>query len=156
MALVRHAGSRQDRVHGSRRRSGARSCARPPRTVKRVSVELGGKSPNIVFADADQDAAMRGAFNGIFYNKGEVCAAGSRLFVEKSIHDGFVAQLAERTDAVVLGDPRDKGTRMGPVISAGQMDTVLGLHRLRKKRRRTARRRRTSCLRDQRGPAGIS
>jgi acyl-CoA reductase-like NAD-dependent aldehyde dehydrogenase len=89
-------------------------------------VELGGKSPNIVFADADQEAALRGAFNGIFYNKGEVCAAGSRLFVEKSIHEGFVAQLAERTDAIVLGDPREKTTRMGPVISAGQMDTVLG------------------------------
>jgi acyl-CoA reductase-like NAD-dependent aldehyde dehydrogenase len=79
-----------------------------------------------VFADADQEAALRGAFSGIFYNKGEVCAAGSRLFVERSIHDAFVAQLAERTEAIVLGDPRDKGTRMGPVVSAAQLDTVLG------------------------------
>jgi acyl-CoA reductase-like NAD-dependent aldehyde dehydrogenase len=125
MALVRHAGVDKVAFTGSTE-VGRTILREAAATVKRVSVELGGKSPNIVFADADQEAAMRGAFNGIFYNKGEVCAAGSRLFVEKSIHDGFVAQLAERTDAVVLGDPRDKGTRMGPVISAGQMDTVLG------------------------------
>jgi aldehyde dehydrogenase (NAD+) len=125
MALVRHAGVDKVAFTGSTEvgRTVIREAAA---TLKRVSVELGGKSPNIVFADADQDAAIRGAFTGIFYNKGEVCAAGSRLFVEKSIHDGFVAQLAERTDAIVLGDPREKGTRMGPVISAGQMDTVLG------------------------------
>ena len=125
MALVRHAGIDKVAFTGSTE-VGRTILREAAGTLKRVSVELGGKSPNIVFADADQDAAMRGAFNGIFYNKGEVCAAGSRLFVERSIHDGFVAQLAERTDAIVLGDPREKGTRMGPVISAGQMDTVLG------------------------------
>ena len=125
MALVRHAGVDKVAFTGSTE-VGRTILREAAATLKRVSVELGGKSPNIVFADADQEAAMRGAFNGIFYNKGEVCAAGSRLFVEKSIHDGFVAQLAERTDAIVLGDPREKGTRMGPVISAGQMDTVLG------------------------------
>jgi acyl-CoA reductase-like NAD-dependent aldehyde dehydrogenase len=125
MALVRHAGVDKVAFTGSTE-VGRTILREAAATVKRVSVELGGKSPNIVFADADQEAAIRGAFSGIFYNKGEVCAAGSRLFVEKSIHEGFVAQLAERTDAVVLGDPRDKGTRMGPVISAGQMDTVLG------------------------------
>jgi acyl-CoA reductase-like NAD-dependent aldehyde dehydrogenase len=125
MALVRHAGVDKVAFTGSTE-VGRTILREAAGTLKRVSVELGGKSPNIVFADADQEAAIRGAFNGIFYNKGEVCAAGSRLFVERSIHDGFVAQLAERTDAIVLGDPRDKGTRMGPVISAGQMDTVLG------------------------------
>jgi acyl-CoA reductase-like NAD-dependent aldehyde dehydrogenase len=125
MALVRHAGVDKVAFTGSTQ-VGTTILREAAATLKRVSVELGGKSPNIVFADADQEAAIRGAFNGIFYNKGEVCAAGSRLFVERSIHDGFVAQLAERTDAIVLGDPRDKGTRMGPVISAGQMDTVLG------------------------------
>jgi acyl-CoA reductase-like NAD-dependent aldehyde dehydrogenase len=125
MALVRHAGIDKIAFTGSTE-VGKTILREAAGTLKRVSVELGGKSPNIVFADADQDAALRGAFNGIFYNKGEVCAAGSRLFVEKSIHDGFVAQLSERADAIVLGDPREKGTRMGPVISAGQMDTVLG------------------------------
>jgi acyl-CoA reductase-like NAD-dependent aldehyde dehydrogenase len=125
MALVRHPGVDKVAFTGSTE-VGKTILREAAATLKRVSVELGGKSPNIVFADADQDAAMRGAFNGIFYNKGEVCAAGSRLFVERSIHEGFVAGLAERTDAIVLGDPREKGTRMGPVVSAQQMDVVLG------------------------------
>jgi len=94
-------------------------------TLKRVTLELGGKSPNIVFADADLEAALRGAFTGIFYNKGEVCAAGSRLLVEESIHDELVKKLAERAEAVVLGDPREKTTRMGPVVSSQQMESVL-------------------------------
>jgi acyl-CoA reductase-like NAD-dependent aldehyde dehydrogenase len=125
MALVRHAGVDKVAFTGSTEvgRTVLREAAT---TLKRVTVELGGKSPNIVFADADAEAALRGAFNGIFYNKGEVCAAGSRLFVERSIHESFVAQLAERADAIVLGDPRDKGTRMGPVISKAQMESVLG------------------------------
>ena len=125
MALVRHPGV--DKIAFTGSTEVGRTILREAATsLKRVSVELGGKSPNIVFADADREAALRGAFSGIFYNKGEVCAAGSRLFVEKSIHEEFVAQLSARADAVVLGDPRDKGTRMGPVVSAGQLDTVLG------------------------------
>ncbi|HZN55112.1 MAG TPA: aldehyde dehydrogenase family protein [Candidatus Polarisedimenticolaceae bacterium] len=125
MALVRHAGVDKVAFTGSTEvgRTIVREAAG---TLKRVSVELGGKSPNVVFADADQEAALRGAFNGIFYNKGEVCAAGSRLFVERSIHAPFVEELAKRADAIVLGDPREKTTRMGPVVSAGQMDSVLG------------------------------
>jgi acyl-CoA reductase-like NAD-dependent aldehyde dehydrogenase len=95
-------------------------------TLKRVTLELGGKSPNIVFGDADVDAAVKGAFNGIFYNKGEVCAAGSRLLVERSIHAELIEKLAERAESTVLGDPRDKSSRMGPVISRQQMESVLG------------------------------
>jgi len=125
MALVRHPGVDKVAFTGSTE-VGKTILREAAGTLKRVSVELGGKSPNIVFADADQEAALRGAFSGIFYNKGEVCAAGSRLFVEESIHEKFVAELAGRADAVVLGDPREKATRMGPVVSAGQMDTVLG------------------------------
>jgi len=125
MDLVRHPGVDKVAFTGSTE-VGKTILREAAGTLKRVSVELGGKSPNIVFADADQEAAIRGAFNGIFYNKGEVCAAGSRLFVEKSIHADFVAQLAERADAIVLGDPREKGTRMGPVVSSAQLDTVLG------------------------------
>jgi len=125
MALVRHPGVDKVAFTGSTEvgRTIVREAAG---TLKRVSMELGGKSPNIVFADADQEAALRGAFNGIFYNKGEVCAAGSRLFVERSIHAAFVEELARRAEAIVLGDPREKTTRMGPVVSAAQMDSVLG------------------------------
>ena len=94
-------------------------------TLKRLSLELGGKSPNIVFADADMDAAVKGALTGIFYNKGEVCAAGSRLFVEEKIHDALLAQLTDKVKALKVGDPMDKATRMGPVVSKQQMDTVL-------------------------------
>jgi acyl-CoA reductase-like NAD-dependent aldehyde dehydrogenase len=88
-------------------------------------MEPGGKSPNVVFADADLDAATKGAFTGIFYNKGEVCAAGSRLLVERAAYDEVVQKVAERAEAVTLGDPREKSTRMGPVISRKQMESVL-------------------------------
>ncbi|MCH7619141.1 MAG: aldehyde dehydrogenase family protein [Candidatus Marinimicrobia bacterium] len=94
-------------------------------TLKKITLELGGKSPNIVFEDADFDAAVKGAMNGIFYNKGEVCAAGSRVLVQESIHKEFVKALGERTEAMTLGDPFDKNTRMGPVVSEDQMNSVL-------------------------------
>jgi acyl-CoA reductase-like NAD-dependent aldehyde dehydrogenase len=94
-------------------------------TLKRLSLELGGKSPNIVFADADMEAAVRGAMTGIFYNKGEVCAAGSRLFLEQSVHDAFMSKLTDRVKTLKVGDPLDKATRMGPVVSKSQMETVL-------------------------------
>jgi aldehyde dehydrogenase (NAD+) len=94
-------------------------------TLKRLSLELGGKSPNIVFADADVEAAVRGAMTGIFYNKGEVCAAGSRLFLEDEIHDVFMAKLTEKVKGLKVGDPMDKATRMGPVVSKAQLETVM-------------------------------
>jgi acyl-CoA reductase-like NAD-dependent aldehyde dehydrogenase len=94
-------------------------------TLKRLSLELGGKSPNIVFADADMEAAVRGAMTGIFYNKGEVCAAGSRLFLEQSVHDEFMSKLTDRVKTLKVGDPMDRATRMGPVVSKAQMETVL-------------------------------
>ena len=95
-------------------------------TVKKLTLELGGKSPNIVFADADLDAAVRGASTGIFYGKGEVCAAGSRLLVERVVHDEFVAKLAERAKKLAPGDPLDPKTRLGSLASRGQMEKVLG------------------------------
>jgi acyl-CoA reductase-like NAD-dependent aldehyde dehydrogenase len=94
-------------------------------TVKRVTLELGGKSPNIIFADADLGAAVRGAQNAIFYGKGEVCAAGSRLLVEQTVHDQVVAQLAERAKQLKPGDPFDKNTRLGAIVSKRQQETVL-------------------------------
>lgn len=99
-----------------------RECAG---TLKKVSLELGGKSPNIVFADADLDAAVRGAINGIFYGKGEVCAAGSRLLVEKSIHEPFLEKLAERASKMTPGDPLHPKTRLGALVSQTQMERVL-------------------------------
>jgi aldehyde dehydrogenase (NAD+) len=94
--------------------------------MKRVSLELGGKSPNIVFADCDIEAAIRGAHNGIFYGKGEVCAAGSRLFVEESVHDAVMEGLVARAQRAVPADPLHPKTRMGAIVSEAQQKTVLG------------------------------
>ena len=94
-------------------------------TLKRITLELGGKSPNIVLADADLEAAVRGAAIGIFYGKGEVCAAGSRLLVEKKIKNEFIDKLAARAKKTVAGDPMDPKTRFGPVSSKKQLETVL-------------------------------
>ena len=93
-------------------------------TLKKVTLELGGKSPNIVLADADMDAAIRGATVGIFYGKGEVCAAGSRLLVDRSIKNEFIDKLAARTKKMVAGDPMDPKTRFGALSSRKQMETV--------------------------------
>jgi aldehyde dehydrogenase (NAD+) len=93
-------------------------------TVKRVSMELGGKSPNVVFADADLDAAARGAINAIFYGKGELCSAGSRLLVEESIHDALLEKVVERAKKMVPADPLDPKTRLGSLVSDAQRDTV--------------------------------
>jgi acyl-CoA reductase-like NAD-dependent aldehyde dehydrogenase len=95
-------------------------------SVKRVTLELGGKSPNIIFADADIPSAIKGAQNAIFYSKGEVCAAGSRLVVERSVHDQVVNELAARAKKLTVGDPLDKATRLGAVVSKKQQQTVLG------------------------------
>lgn len=95
-------------------------------TLKPVSLELGGKSPNIIFADADLDAAIRGAFAGIFYNGGQCCTAGSRLLVEESVHDELVEKLINRASRFSPGDPLDPKTRMGPLVSEEQLARVLG------------------------------
>ncbi len=124
MALVRHPGVDKIAFTGSTE-VGKQIMREASGTLKRVSLELGGKSPNIVFADADMEAALRGAMTGIFYNKGEVCAAGSRLFLEGKIHDEFMGKLTERVKGLKVGDPMDKSTRMGPVVSKQQMETVL-------------------------------
>lgn len=94
---------------------------------KRVALELGGKNPNIVFADADFDVALDQALNAVYFNAGQVCSAGSRLLVEAGIHDDFVQALAERVRRIRLGDGLAEATQMGPVISAGQRDQVLGM-----------------------------
>ncbi|MGH7150281.1 MAG: aldehyde dehydrogenase family protein, partial [Planctomycetota bacterium] len=113
LALVRHPAVSKIAFTGSTEvgKGIAREAAS---SLKRVTLELGGKSPNVVFADADLDAAAKGALTGIFYNKGEVCAAGSRLLVEESVHDALVEKLVQKAGSLTVGDPRDKKSRMGP------------------------------------------
>jgi acyl-CoA reductase-like NAD-dependent aldehyde dehydrogenase len=93
--------------------------------LKRVSLELGGKSPNIVFADADLEAALKGVFMGIFFCQGEICSAGSRLFIEEPIFEEFTKKLAEMARGVKLGHGLDADTKMGPLVSAEQQKRVL-------------------------------
>jgi acyl-CoA reductase-like NAD-dependent aldehyde dehydrogenase len=93
-------------------------------TLKRVTLELGGKSPNIVFADAEFDAAIEGSANGIFWNQGEICSAGSRVFIERPIYDDALNALVDHAKNVKLGAPSADGTTMGPLISREQADRV--------------------------------
>jgi len=94
-------------------------------SLKRLTLELGGKSPNIVFADSDIDGAVKGAINGIFYGKGEVCNAGSRLFLESKVRDEFLDKLVGRARKMQPADPLDPKTRLGAIVSQEQMQTVL-------------------------------
>ena len=93
-------------------------------TVKRVTLELGGKSPNIFFSDADFEAAIDGALFGVFVNQGEVCSAGSRVLVERSIYKRFVEAMAEKARGIKLGPPLERGTKMGPLVSKEQYQRV--------------------------------
>src|ERR1700751_1447907 len=93
-------------------------------TVKRVTLELGGKSPNIFFADADFEAAIDGALFGVFINQGEVCSAGSRILVQKTIYKKFVEAMAEKAKAIKVGPPLERETKMGALVSKEQYDRV--------------------------------
>jgi aldehyde dehydrogenase (NAD+) len=94
-------------------------------TLKRCTFELGGKSPNVVFADADMDQAVAGAFHAIYFHGGQCCTAGSRLFVEEKVRQDFVERLAEKCKERKLGDPLDPSTEQGPQVSQEQMDKIL-------------------------------
>jgi aldehyde dehydrogenase (NAD+) len=106
--------------------TGQRIMADAALTLKRITLELGGKSPNIVFADADLDAAIAGAEFGLFFNQGQCCCAGSRLFVEDSIHEEFVERIVDRARQRVLGNPFDAETTQGPQVDKDQFDKILG------------------------------
>jgi betaine-aldehyde dehydrogenase len=95
-------------------------------TLKRVTLELGGKSPNIFYADASFDEAVEGTANGIFWNQGEICSAGSRVFVERSIYDDALQAMVDHGKKVKLGRGLDPATTMGPLVSKEQQDRVLG------------------------------
>lgn len=92
--------------------------------VKKVALELGGKNPNIIFADADFDVALDQALNAVFFHAGQVCSAGTRLLIEESIHDAFVDALVKRVENIKLGDGFDEETEMGPLISAEHLQKV--------------------------------
>jgi betaine-aldehyde dehydrogenase len=93
-------------------------------TLKRVTLELGGKSPNIVFADAEFDAAIEGSANGVFWNQGEICSAGSRVFIERPIYDDALNALVDHANNVKMGAPGADGTTMGPLVSKEQQERV--------------------------------
>ncbi|XAH22002.1 aldehyde dehydrogenase family protein [Xylophilus sp. GW821-FHT01B05] len=93
--------------------------------MKRVQLELGGKSPDIVFADADLDKAVPGAAMGVFNNSGQICSAGTRIFVQRSIHEEFVARITEYTRGIRVGDPMDPQAQLGPLVSSRQLERVL-------------------------------
>jgi aldehyde dehydrogenase (NAD+) len=102
-------------------------------TLKRTTFELGGKSPNVIFADADLEQAVAGAFHAIYFHCGQCCTAGSRLFVEEKVHKEFVKQLAAKAGQRRVGDPLDEATEQGPQVSQEQMDKILGYVEIGKK-----------------------
>jgi betaine-aldehyde dehydrogenase len=104
--------------------TGKKIMAGASETVKKVALELGGKNPNIVFADAHMDAAIDNALTAVFLHSGQVCSAGARLLVEKSIHDKFVNEVARRADLIRLGSPEDSFAKTGALISAAHRDKV--------------------------------
>lgn len=124
-ALVRHPGVDAISFTGSTE-VGRTIMREAAATLKKVSLELGGKSPNIVFADADLRVAVKGASMGVFYGKGEVCAAGSRILVESAVHDEFVDGLKRLAAKATVGDPMAPTTRLGAIVSREQLDRVMG------------------------------
>ncbi|REG24936.1 aldehyde dehydrogenase (NAD+) [Paracoccus versutus] len=93
--------------------------------MKRVQVELGGKSPDVIFADADLDKAVPGAAMGVFTNSGQICSAGTRIFVQRTIQEEFLARMVEFSKGIVVGDPFDPNVQLGPLVSQRQLERVM-------------------------------
>ncbi len=125
-AMARHMDIDKISFTGSIRTARALLKASAETNLKRLSLELGGKNPNIIFPDCDFDAAVDAAFWGIYANKGEVCSSGSRLLVHADVHDRFLGTLTRRAKAMKVGDPFDPSSEMGSQISAQQLDRILG------------------------------
>jgi acyl-CoA reductase-like NAD-dependent aldehyde dehydrogenase len=123
-ALVDHPGVDKIAFTGSTE-VGREIGAKAGRALKRVTLELGGKSPNVILADADIEAAVKGSFQAIYFNSGQACNAGSRLFIPAERFDEVVGALAEQANATQLGPGLDAGTQLGPLVSAEQRDRVL-------------------------------
>jgi acyl-CoA reductase-like NAD-dependent aldehyde dehydrogenase len=124
-ALVEHPGVDKIAFTGSTE-VGREIGAKTGRSLKRVTLELGGKSPNVILADADIEAAVKGAFQAIYFNSGQACNAGSRLFVPAEIFDQVMGALSEAANAARLGPGLDPSTQLGPLVSAEQRDRVMG------------------------------
>jgi aldehyde dehydrogenase (NAD+) len=125
MAIARHMDIDKVAFTGSTEVGHLMMTAAAQSNLKRVTLELGGKSPNIVFADADLDAAIEGAYFGIFLNQGQVCCAGSRVFVEESCADEFIDRSVQRARERRVGNPFDLNTDQGPLVSQVQLDKVM-------------------------------
>lgn len=106
--------------------TGAKVYAAAAEGIRSVTMELGGKSPLVVFEDADLDSAVGAAMLGNFYSSGQICSNGTRVFVQKSVREAFLDRLVRRSKAILLGDPLDEGTQMGPLVSQVQFDKVMG------------------------------
>ena len=124
-ALVEHPGVDKIAFTGSTE-VGREIGSKTGRSLKRVTLELGGKSPNVILADADIEAAVKGAFQAIYFNSGQACNAGSRLFVPAAIFDQVMGALAEAANAAQLGPGLEPSTQLGPLVSAEQRDRVMG------------------------------
>ncbi len=125
-ALARHPMVDLVAFTGSPRTARALLRASSESNLKKLSLELGGKSPQIVLADADLDAAVEAITWGIFSNKGEVCSAGSRVIAHREVYHSLIERIAERATKITVGDPRSNETQMGPLVSQRQLDAVLG------------------------------
>lgn len=125
MALVKHPDVDKITFTGSPA-VGKLIMAQAATSLPRITLELGGKSPNIVFDDADVDAAVKGSTSGVFFNSGQVCSAGTRVLVHERIADEFTDKLVHRASQLQVGDPQAEGTYLGPLISQRQLDRVLG------------------------------
>jgi aldehyde dehydrogenase (NAD+) len=123
-AIVRHPGVDKIAFTGEHRTAQI-IMTNAAQSLKRLTFELGGKSPNVVFADADLDAAVEGSYFGIYFNQGQCCCAGSRLFVEESVHDEFVAKMREKARHRKVGDPFDPATEQGPQVDQAQFDKIM-------------------------------
>ncbi|MCA1489651.1 betaine-aldehyde dehydrogenase [Sinorhizobium alkalisoli] len=121
--LVNHPGIAKVSLTGSVP-TGKRVAGAAAAELKHVTMELGGKSPLIVFDDADLESAIGGAMLGNFYSTGQVCSNGTRVFVQRRIKDSFLSRLKERTETIVIGDPMDEATQLGPMVSRAQRDKV--------------------------------
>tara|TARA_R110002020_G_scaffold36134_20_gene108689 strand:+ start:3169 stop:4632 length:1464 start_codon:yes stop_codon:yes gene_type:complete len=106
--------------------TGAKVLAAAAPTIKAVTMELGGKSPILVFDDADLESAIGGAMLGNFYSTGQICSNGTRVFVQRGVYDRFLSRLKTRTEAIRIGDPLDPDTHLGPMVSVAQRDKVMG------------------------------
>ncbi|KAI8892864.1 putative aldehyde dehydrogenase, partial [Globomyces pollinis-pini] len=124
-AISRHPNIVKVAFTGSVRAGRKVAAAAAESNLKKVTLELGGKSANIVFPDANLDKAVEAAYLGIYFNGGQVCCAGSRLFVHEDIYDSFIQKFIEKSKKIKIGDPFDSDTELGPIVDKIQLDSIM-------------------------------